>query len=65
MQRACIRWSGAAAALALALLIGAPISAADNVGVRTVAEELGQRTKPAAAPKPSRRVGSATAPCAC
>jgi len=49
MQRACIQWGGAAAAAVLALLIGAPLRAADDSGVRTVAEELGQRTKPAGA----------------
>ena len=57
MQRACIRWSGAAAAVVLALLIGAPASAAENTGVRTVAEELGQRTKPAAAPEAEQKGG--------
>jgi hypothetical protein len=41
----------------LALLIGAPASAADNAGVRTVAEELGQRTKPAAAPEAEQKGG--------
>ena len=48
MQRACIQWGGAAAAAVLALLMAAPVRAADNTGVRPVAEELGQRTKPAA-----------------
>jgi hypothetical protein len=50
MQRVLIRWGGAAAAAVLALLAGTPLKAADNNGVRPVAEELGQRTKPAAAP---------------
>ena len=62
MQRACIQWSGAAAAVVLALLMGAPARAADNSGVsnsgvRTAAEELGQRTKPAAAPEAEQKGG--------
>jgi hypothetical protein len=48
MQVAWIQWSGAASAVALALLVGTPLRAADDNGVRPVAEELGQRTKPAA-----------------
>jgi hypothetical protein len=55
MQRACIQW--AAAAAVLALLMGAPVRAADNSGVRPVAEELGQRTKPAAAPEAEQKGG--------
>jgi hypothetical protein len=50
MQRACIQWGGAAAAAVFALLVAAPLKAADDTGVSPVAEELGQRTKPAAAP---------------
>jgi hypothetical protein len=57
MQRACIQWSGAAAAVVLALLMSAPARAADNSGVRTAAEELGQRTKPAAAPEAEQKGG--------
>jgi hypothetical protein len=42
-------------AVALALLLGSPLRAADQTGVRTAAEELGSRTKapdaPAGAPK--------------
>jgi hypothetical protein len=58
MRVAWIRASVAAAAMgtaALALLIGGPLRAADQTGIRTVAEELGDRTKtpdaPADAPK--------------
>ena len=42
MQKLLFQWGGAAAAL-LALLTTAPLQAADNSGVRPVAEELGQR----------------------
>jgi hypothetical protein len=49
MQKAWIQWRGAAAAAVLTLLAGTPLKAADNAGVRPVAEELGQRTKPPAA----------------
>jgi hypothetical protein len=55
MQRACFHW-GAAAASALLVLAGSPALAADESGVRTVAEELGQRTKPAA-PEGQQRGG--------
>ena len=51
MQRACIQWGGAAAAAVFALLLATPLRAADNSAMRPVAEELGQRTKPAAAPE--------------
>ena len=47
MYMAWFQWGGAATAAVLALLIGAPLRAQDT-GVRPVAEELGQRTKPAA-----------------
>ena len=57
MQRACVQWGGAAAAAVLALLIGAPLRAADDSGVRPVAEELGQRTKPAGAPDGDQKGG--------
>ena len=46
MQKAWVQWSGPAAAAVLTLLAGAPLKAAENDGVRPVAEELGQRTKP-------------------
>ncbi len=49
MQRACVLWGGAAAAAVSMLLVAAPLHAADQSGMRPVAEELGQRTKPAAA----------------
>ena len=64
MQVAWIQWGGAATAAVLALLMGTPLRAADDNGVRPVAEELGQRTKPLP-PRASKRAGSATAPCAC
>lgn len=48
MQKAWIRCSAAAAAAVVTLMAGTPLRAADNDGVRPVAEELGQRTKPAA-----------------
>jgi hypothetical protein len=55
MRMAWFQWGGAATAAVLALLIGAPLSAQD--GVRPVAEELGQRTKPAAAPDAANKGG--------
>jgi hypothetical protein len=55
MHMAWFQRGGAAAAAVLALLIGAPLSAED--GVRPVAEELGQRTKPAAAPDAANKGG--------
>lgn len=48
MQIAWIQWGGAAAAAVLALLVGEPLMAADQSGVRPVAEELGQRAANAA-----------------
>ncbi|MGD0531523.1 MAG: hypothetical protein ABSA62_04385 [Methyloceanibacter sp.] len=55
MRVGWIQWSAAAAIAALPLLTGGPLRAADQTGVRTVAEELGKRTKtpdaPADAPK--------------
>jgi hypothetical protein len=57
MHRAWIQWGGAAAAAVLALLAGMPLRAADSNGVRPVAEELGQRTKPAAAPGGEQKGG--------
>jgi hypothetical protein len=57
MRRASIQWGGAAAAAVCALLLTVPLRAAENSGVRTVAEELGQRTKPAAAPESEQKGG--------
>jgi hypothetical protein len=45
MHKAWIRWGGAAATLALALVLAAPVKAVDQSGVRPVAEELDKRTK--------------------
>lgn len=56
MHMAWFQWGGAATAAVLALLIGAPLRAQDS-GVRPVAEELGQRTKPAAAPEGEKKGG--------
>jgi hypothetical protein len=53
MQKAWIQWGAAAAALAL--LTGDPLKAADQSGVRPVAEELGQRA--AAAPATQQKWG--------
>ena len=57
MTMAWFQWGGAATAAVLALLIGAPLSVAEDGGVRPVAEELGQRTKPAAAPEGQKQGG--------
>ena len=57
MHRARFQWGGAATAAVLVLLVGAPLKAADERGVRTAAEELGQRTKPAAAPEGQQKCG--------
>jgi hypothetical protein len=57
MQRALVQWSGLAGAVALALFAASPVGAADQSGVRPVAEELGQRTKPAAAPEGEQKSG--------
>ena len=56
MHMAWFQWGGAATAAILALLIGTPLSAQDS-GVRPVAEELGQRTKAAAAPEGEKKGG--------
>jgi hypothetical protein len=56
MYMAWFQRGGAATAAVLALLIGGPLSAQDS-GVRPVAEELGQRTKPAAAPEGEKKGG--------
>jgi len=55
MHMAWFQWGGAAAAVVLALLTGAPLRAADDSGVRPVAEELGQRA--AAAPEAQQKGG--------
>jgi hypothetical protein len=47
MRVAWIQGSGAALTAALMLLAGTPLNAADETGVHYVAEELGNRTKPA------------------
>ena len=57
MNRAWFQWGGAAMAAVLALLMGPPLVAAEDSGVRPVAEELGQRTKPAAAPDSQKKGG--------
>jgi len=49
MRVAWIEWSGAALTAVVALLAGGPLNAADQSGVHYVAEELGNRTKPAGA----------------
>ena len=43
MQSCCFHWGVTTAAVVLALSAGTPLIAADNAGVRPVAEELGQR----------------------
>ena len=57
MQSACSQWGGAAAAVVFALVLASPLRAADNSGMRPVAEELGQRTKPAATPEGEQNGG--------
>ncbi len=57
MKKALLQSGGAAAALS-ALLMTAPLHAADNSGVRPVAEELGQRAAAAtAAPQTQQKSG--------
>lgn len=51
MGFAWIQWGAALGTVALALLLGGPLKAADATGVRTVAEELGNRTKTPDAPE--------------
>ncbi len=57
MNRAWFQWGGAATAAVLTLLMGPTLAAAEDSGVRPVAEELGQRTKPAAAPEGQKQGG--------
>jgi hypothetical protein len=57
MSLAWFQWGGAATAAVLALLMGLPVKAAEDNGARPVAEELGQRTKPVAAPESQKRGG--------
>jgi hypothetical protein len=47
MQKAWIQWGVAGATAIVAVLLGAPLKAQDNAGIRPVAEELDKRTKPA------------------
>ena len=56
MHMAWFQWGGAATAAVLALLTAAPLRAADESGVRPVAEELGQRAA-AAAPEGQQKGG--------
>lgn len=49
MRVAWTKWSAAALAAALGLLLGGPLRATDETGVHYVAEELGSRTKTAEA----------------
>jgi len=53
---AWFQWGGAATAAVLTLLTGAPLGFAED-GVRPVAEELGQRTKPDATPEGQKKGG--------
>ena len=57
MQRAYSHLRVAATVAVLALLAAALVRAADETGVRTAAEELGQRTKPDAAPGGQQKGG--------
>jgi len=57
MSLAWFQWGGAATAVVLTLLTGLPLQAAEDSGVRPVAEELGQRTKLAAAPESQNKGG--------
>lgn len=56
MQKALFQRGGAAAVAILALLTGAPLKAADDAGVKTVADELGQRAA-AATPETQQKGG--------
>jgi hypothetical protein len=57
MYRAWFQWGGAATAAVLVLLTGAPLRAADDTGVRPVAEELGERANAAATPQGKQKGG--------
>jgi len=57
MRKVWLQWGGAATAAVLALLAAPPLRAADDSGVRPVAEVLGQRTKTAAAPGEEQKGG--------
>jgi hypothetical protein len=54
MQSCCFHWGGATGAVVLALIAATPLRAADETGVRPVAEELGQR---AAVPEAQQKGG--------
>jgi len=56
MYMAWFQRGGAATAAVLTLLTGTPLCAQDS-GVRPIAEELGQRTKPATAPEGAKTGG--------
>jgi hypothetical protein len=51
MQFAWMKWGAALTAAGLPILLAGPLKAQDQSGVRTVAEELGSRTKTEAAPE--------------
>jgi hypothetical protein len=57
MRRAWLQLGGAAVAAMLALLPGEPLRAADATGVRTIADELGQRAAAAATPEAQQKGG--------
>lgn len=54
MRSCCFHWGGATGAVVLALIAATPLRAADETGVRPVAEELGQR---AAVPEAQKKGG--------
>jgi hypothetical protein len=51
MQFARMSWGSALTLAGLQVLLAGPLQAADQSGIRTVAEELGSRTKPQSAPE--------------
>ena len=55
MQFARMKWGAALTVAGLPILLAGPLNAAEQSGVRTVAEELGSRTKPQAALKARRK----------
>ena len=57
MQKVLFQWGRAPAAL-LALLTTAPLQAADNSGVRPVAEQLGQRAAATVTPEAQQKSGT-------